>query len=422
MSFERSLIPANYPRYGRAVDEANARLIDVPVPVGDMWNPWKAPAVVLPFLAWALSVDVWVEEWPEEKKRAVIAASFDLHRHKGTLGGIKDHVALLGSEVTLAVTPPAASYLSPDISEEERLAFLADLPQLRLYEQWTGESDSEASFWNEFAGEYFTDADGRSLLFEVALDLSPRTGEFAELFDRGQITPLSRNAVKLVGDHYEVMLTGIDVFGIYGGGADFHDEPFKFFVDSTATDRWYSFKLTESTGSARLLYSFAIHAGGAAVNTEPDFVAEKGFDFASVFCDEPIGDTGSAAESWYQPSTAGTRLYRVVYFYKAGRQTIDTRALSFLNDARFGIDNFTAELSTIIPGYRPPWIADDFIDGYFYDADLTALWRTLDAMVSAKAERDVVLVRTSLFKPMSIGQRLVIGTPLIMGSLFSSWR
>jgi phage tail P2-like protein len=39
---------------------------------------------MLPWLAWALSVDVWSTGWSEEKKRQVIKATTEVHRHKGT--------------------------------------------------------------------------------------------------------------------------------------------------------------------------------------------------------------------------------------------------------------------------------------------------------------------------------------------------
>lgn len=431
MSFERSLLPTNYPRYGRAVDETGARLADVPVPIGDMWNPWRTPEAVLPFLAWALSVDVWDEEWETAKKRSVVANSLWLHMHKGTLGGIKDHVALVGSTIVSAVTPPAAAYLSPDITAEERNAFLADLPQLRLYDQWQGEAASDATFWDDFSGEFDTDSAGHHLWFELDDTSGARTGEFAELYDRGVVKVLDRNAVRIDGNHYQVTLNGAGGYGVFSGGAwpsvglphaSFFNDPDEFLLESTAASRYFTFTLQQSTGSNRLLYSFAIHASGSPVNTEPDFVAEHGHDFAGVFCDLPIGEAGTAGAAYFTPNLAGTRLFRVVYFFREERASIDTRALSFLDDARFGIDDYTAELSAVIPGKRPVWIADDFIDGYLYDDEPVALWKTCDAIVAAKSERDKILVRTSLFKSLTIGQRLLVGTPLILGEFSSTWR
>jgi len=64
--------------------------------VGDIWNPERAPEAFLPWLAWALSVDDWDENWSEDRKRAVIAASVDVHRHKGTVASVRAALTAMG--------------------------------------------------------------------------------------------------------------------------------------------------------------------------------------------------------------------------------------------------------------------------------------------------------------------------------------
>ncbi len=59
-------------------------------------EPTECPAALLPWLAYSLSVDVWDDAWDEAKKRRVIAASVDIHRHKGTVGAVKRTLAALG--------------------------------------------------------------------------------------------------------------------------------------------------------------------------------------------------------------------------------------------------------------------------------------------------------------------------------------
>ena len=79
------LLPPNATGAERALAEAVARVSSVPVPVGDLWNPQTCPAPVLPWLAWALSVDIWDAAWSEANKRAAIAESIAIHRRKGTV-------------------------------------------------------------------------------------------------------------------------------------------------------------------------------------------------------------------------------------------------------------------------------------------------------------------------------------------------
>ena len=83
-----------------ATASAGAELARVPVPLRDLWNPDTCPAPLLPYLAWARSVDHWDESWSESAKRNVIKAAFLLHRRKGTLGAVKRAIMPLGFELS----------------------------------------------------------------------------------------------------------------------------------------------------------------------------------------------------------------------------------------------------------------------------------------------------------------------------------
>ncbi|MGN7870548.1 phage tail protein I [Paracoccus sp. 22332] len=68
-----------------AVDEALA----IPVEIATVWRPEEAPPAFLPWLAWALSVDEWDPDWPEDDKRRAISLSLEIHRHKGTVRAMR---------------------------------------------------------------------------------------------------------------------------------------------------------------------------------------------------------------------------------------------------------------------------------------------------------------------------------------------
>jgi uncharacterized protein len=51
---------------------------------------------LLPYLAWAWSVDRWDEKWSEATKRSVVKSSRYVHKHKGTIGAIRRVVEPLG--------------------------------------------------------------------------------------------------------------------------------------------------------------------------------------------------------------------------------------------------------------------------------------------------------------------------------------
>ncbi|OBX05937.1 tail protein [Gallibacterium genomosp. 3] len=61
-----------------------------------LWNADKCPEPLLPFLAWALSVDYWEENWNQEKKREVIRNAFRTHKYKGTISAIKRAIEPFG--------------------------------------------------------------------------------------------------------------------------------------------------------------------------------------------------------------------------------------------------------------------------------------------------------------------------------------
>lgn len=69
---------------------------DVPLLVRESWNPDTCPAALLPWLAWAFSVDEWDSAWTEQEKREVIKASLDVHKHKGTIGAVRRALTPLG--------------------------------------------------------------------------------------------------------------------------------------------------------------------------------------------------------------------------------------------------------------------------------------------------------------------------------------
>lgn len=90
------LLPVGSSPLEVAAATACAELERLPVPLRELWNPARCPVHLLPYLAWAFSVDRWDEAWPEDVKRGVVAAAFFIHRHKGTIGAVRRVVEPLG--------------------------------------------------------------------------------------------------------------------------------------------------------------------------------------------------------------------------------------------------------------------------------------------------------------------------------------
>ncbi len=90
------LLPVGSSPLEVAAAKACAEITRVPVPLRTLWNPATCPVNLLPYLAWALSVDRWDERWSETTKRSVITASFYVHKHKGTISALRRVVEPLG--------------------------------------------------------------------------------------------------------------------------------------------------------------------------------------------------------------------------------------------------------------------------------------------------------------------------------------
>jgi phage tail P2-like protein len=85
-----AILPPNSTPLERGLEAATKRLSAIPYNVHTLNDPATCPANVLPFLAYALSVDTWDHTWPEKTKRKVVAAAIAVHRVKGTLGAVLD--------------------------------------------------------------------------------------------------------------------------------------------------------------------------------------------------------------------------------------------------------------------------------------------------------------------------------------------
>lgn len=66
------LLPVGSSQLEVAAADACAALENVPVTLRQLWDPLTCPAKFLPYLAWALSVDRWDENWPVATKRRVV--------------------------------------------------------------------------------------------------------------------------------------------------------------------------------------------------------------------------------------------------------------------------------------------------------------------------------------------------------------
>jgi len=107
-----TLLPASATSQEIDLDLTTARIGAVPVQVNAVWSAANCPVALLPWLAWALAVENWDPTWTEAQQRGAILASFGVHQHHGTPGGLQRAIQALGYTVTIVewFTESAAPY------------------------------------------------------------------------------------------------------------------------------------------------------------------------------------------------------------------------------------------------------------------------------------------------------------------------
>jgi hypothetical protein len=101
--------------------------------IRDQWDPYKISKRNLPFLAWALGVNLWESWWSEEFSRYWAANQWQLKGERGSLPGLIKFTRAVNGEVKRVIRPPARAYALRADTDAERAAYVARFPQLRLY-------------------------------------------------------------------------------------------------------------------------------------------------------------------------------------------------------------------------------------------------------------------------------------------------
>lgn len=98
----KTLLPRNNTPLERVIEQVTCHSINqIPIPIRSLWRVDECPPDLLPWLAWALSVDVWDDGWTDARKREVIRNSVAIHKHKGTLYAVELAIASLGIEASI---------------------------------------------------------------------------------------------------------------------------------------------------------------------------------------------------------------------------------------------------------------------------------------------------------------------------------
>lgn len=107
-------LPGNSGPFERAA--ASGMSDELPIPYAEIMDPYRTPARFLPWLAAHHSVDLWFDDWPEARKREMIAQcagvsmaypASPLAALKGTLAGLHRYLAFVDAEIIDRIAHPA---------------------------------------------------------------------------------------------------------------------------------------------------------------------------------------------------------------------------------------------------------------------------------------------------------------------------
>ncbi|MDF3606564.1 phage tail protein I [Paracoccus sp. DMF-8] len=96
MDRAEDILPPHSGRAEIALAEGVIRAFDIDIPIRHLMSASTAPAAVLPWLAWHLSVDEWNPDWLVPKKREAIAQSVLRHARKGTVWAVREMLRFEG--------------------------------------------------------------------------------------------------------------------------------------------------------------------------------------------------------------------------------------------------------------------------------------------------------------------------------------
>jgi phage tail P2-like protein len=377
---QASLLPPHSTRWelAQSLASANRRPLPADLP-RRVWDPDRCPVDLLPYLAWGLGLEIWKDDWPEEKKRALIKRIWRLKRRKTTLQGIKDYVDLVGGEIVKAVRPKDRMWWVPAMSPQERAALDARLPEIRIFPRPPVKTaDPEQTFFNVSFWQSGARYPERAM--RAWLDRATFVQDGIE--QRVTITGLDGNAVD---SSYVIQLRASAVGKSFYGRSQFGGAR----IPSDAERH----VITIAPNDGALTFSVSSGLIPIAVRPEPkaEIVAApvyKAFHWPSFF-----------NASCRTPSDALDHLYDSLRFMDPRKIGAHGRPMSFWVWSHSGIVAFSAELTLRTPIAKPLWQFWAFWgEGFWAATDLTPLWDALEAIRASQAARDDVSVSLQLFR------------------------
>lgn len=434
----KDLLPPNSTKLERALSIPTGRLTDIDTPIEDVWRYNTCPTDILPWLAWAMSVDFWDNTWPEDRKRYIIRMSFELHRKKGTLYGISAYLRFADCFMRKAIVPPDKAYASRNMTTDERAAWLARFSQIRVYSYRDRGSQmfgAHVGSGFKLGGLYTSDSVGRTRFFPYRTSAAERWGDRAFLWDKGshdlatgEETPLrwvERTATvknEIVYDYNEVLIPGVGIGSFFCETTSNHKGKI-FPTDGTANSRIVTLKAErEQQTNIEALVMRTVYPALEPIYVFPDHVAERGQSYRGIHMfagmrgrwrdpdTKQLKPIKCFLKGYVPETTAPLRLYERYYLHDPERLP-DRRMADriFAGKFRLGLPAFNAVMSVEVQSKRPRKQFSGFVWGFVSDGKGSRLKQARSAIQKSMAYRDKILMKTQLHRTVTTADGIISG-------------
>lgn len=387
-----------------SLTSAERRPIDADL-VRRVFDEDDCPFELLPYLAAHSGVRLWYEDWSEFRKRSMIAETIRLRRQEGTLSGIKGYLGYVDATVRRVVKPPAKIFLVGGVTEEQREAYVAGLPQIRIYP-----------------------FDTRSIARTSATFIVPGQAGLGRRFvraSRGSVLYGRRATLQLPGESERTASVTI-VDGLDGVAAERVGLPMtvgreriylgRGFIGvghlraSRAAANLVTIRLADGAAS-----SFSAVSGLAVQDVRPVRIfAGRSLPRARAFLARGHAPLG---HRFLRESDGPRLIYDRVSLLppRAAAPILGRGGRSYLGRSRFGIRPWTAELLVEVAMSRPRWRmgvgrTSHVGRAFLRPSDLEPVRRLGIAIATAKSADDTILTSTEVYRTVRLGDARRLGT------------
>lgn len=334
-----TILPSNATPLERAIEQTSGERwanVDVDI-IRRARRAWECPPHLLNFLAYELSVDIWDKDWPDLKKRSVVASALLDHRLKGTLAGTLRYLEIADAELVQVVTPPQDFFASPDLSKEDYDSYIALHPKVRVplavtVGEWTPPD-------GHFADHCFVDEDAVAIndgwvlrgrrAYLVMADGREEPLQYANLTTEESI----REGVEIhqvITPGVGVAYSFVDEFVADDSFADAWDVPPQFYTYETRRDYLHS---SSSLGLTTVPVGF--------IPRDTRYVRESATGDGSLY---QFADYDYAGNAYAGRNDGGDLLADVIRLLDPTISVPQTAGMSFAGHSRVGMAHHTAEM------------------------------------------------------------------------------